>query len=58
MEARERYSEYVFRSILKEDNPEKGRLEHILYEFAGTMTQVDRSEIEILVRIRGRVREH
>ena len=44
--AREQYSEYAFNSILKEDDPEKGKLEAVLYEFAGAGAELTRSEIE------------
>ena len=44
--AREQYSEYAFNSILKEDDPEKGKLEAILYEFAGAGAELRKSEIE------------
>ncbi len=46
LQAREKYSEFVFRSILAEDDPRKGRLEAILYEFAGCAKVVERSDIE------------
>ena len=44
--AREKYSEYVFRSILKEDDPEKGKLEDVLFEFAGAVPRAARSDVE------------
>ena len=44
--AREHYSEYAFNSILKEDDPEKGKLEAVLYEFAGAGAELRKSEIE------------
>ena len=46
LDAREKYSEYAFRSILAEDDPRKGNLEAILYEFAGCPKYIGRSEIE------------
>ena len=46
LNAREKYSEFAFRSILAEDDPRKGRLEAILYEFAGCPKQITRSQIE------------
>ena len=46
LEARDKYSEYAFRSILAEDDPRKGLLEPIMYEFAGCPRIVTRSEIE------------
>ena len=35
LDAREKYSRYVFGSIVAEDDPERGKLEAVLYEFAG-----------------------
>ncbi|MCL5961218.1 MAG: hypothetical protein M1358_18245, partial [Chloroflexi bacterium] len=35
LEARQRYSQFVFGSILAEDDPRRGKLEAVLYEFAG-----------------------
>ena len=35
LDARNKYSEFVFRSILAEDDPRKGKLEAVLFEFAG-----------------------
>ena len=46
LDARDKYSEYVFRSILAEDDPRKGSLEAVLYEFAGCNRIVTRTEIE------------
>lgn len=45
LDAREKYSEYIFRSILAEDDPRKEKLESILYEFAGCLKVISRSEI-------------
>ena len=39
--AREEYSQYAFDSILKEDDPVKGKLESVLYEFAGASREID-----------------
>lgn len=47
LSAREQYSQYAFNSILKEDDPSKGKLEEVLYEFAGVDRVVDKSEIEL-----------
>lgn len=44
--ARVQYSQYAFDSILNEDDPEKGMLESVLYEFAGSKVQLTRDEIE------------
>ena len=46
LNAREKYSEFVFRSILAEDDPEKGRLEALMYEFAGCGKRIRRRELE------------
>ena len=46
LDARDKYSEYAFRSVVAEDDPRKGRLEAILYEFAGCPKIISRSEIE------------
>ncbi len=46
LDAREKYSEYAFRSVVAEDDPRKGRLEAILYEFAGCPKIITRAEIE------------
>lgn len=44
--ARSQYSQYAFDSILKEDDPVKGKLEDLLYEFAGTGKELNRADIE------------
>ena len=46
LDARDKYSEYVLRSISAEDDPGRGLLERILIEFAGCTTDVTRSQIE------------
>ena len=48
LSAREQYSGYAFDSILKEDDPTKGKLESVLYQFAGPNKIVDRKEIETI----------
>lgn len=48
LSAREQYSGYAFDSILKEDDPTKGKLESVLYQFAGPSKIVDRKEIETI----------
>jgi len=45
-DARRRYSEFAFRSILAEDDPRRGQLESVLYEFAGAQAVMTRSEVE------------
>ena len=46
LSARSQYSQYAFNSILKEDDPARGKLEAVLYEFAGTGKQLLREDIE------------
>ena len=46
LDARARYSEYVLRAVLAEDDPSSGKLEAILYEFAGANTIVTIKEIQ------------
>ena len=41
-----KYSQFAFESLISEDNPTKGRLEDILYEFAGAPVTLRRSEVE------------
>ena len=43
--ARERYSEFVFKSVLAEDDPSRGKLEGVLFEFAGAPKIVGLSDI-------------
>jgi len=45
LDAREKYSQYVFRSVLAEDSPQKGKLEAVLYEFAGAPKTMLVSEV-------------
>ncbi len=51
--ARAQYSQYAFNSILKEDDPDKGKLEAVLYEFASKDRQLLREKIEELCAIAG-----
>ena len=44
--ARGQYSQYAFQSVLKEDDPSKGKLEAVLYEFAGADAILERGHIE------------
>ncbi len=48
LSARSQYSQYAFNSILKEDDPVKGKLETVLYEFAGTGRQLLKEDVESL----------
>ena len=53
LSARSHYSQYAFNSILKEDDPGKGKLEAVLYEFAGTGKQLLREDVESLFATAG-----
>ena len=53
LSAREQYSQYAFNSILKEDDPVKGKLEAVLYEFAGTGKELLKEDIESLFATAG-----
>ena len=53
LSARSQYSQYAFNSILKEDDPVKGKLEAVLYEFAGTGKQLLREDVESLFTTAG-----
>ncbi len=44
--ARRKYSQFVFDGVVAEDNPQDGKLEAILYEFAGSPKIVTREEVE------------
>ena len=46
LDAREKYSEFAFKSVLAEEDPRRDRLEAILYEFAGAPKVILRPEIE------------
>ncbi len=46
--AQSRYSEYAFLSILAEDDPRRARLEHVLYEFAGSSRIVGRQDLNAI----------
>ena len=49
LDARRKYSEYVFRSILSEDDPRRGKMEDVLFEFAGVPRQISRSQLHNLI---------
>lgn len=53
LDARSQYSQYAFNSILKEDDPVKGKLEAVLYEFAGTDRQLLREDVESIFAVAG-----
>lgn len=48
--ARDKYSDTVFTGILAEDDPERGNLETVLYEFAGSPQVLTRSQVEETIR--------
>ena len=45
LHAREQYSEFAFRSVLAEDDPQRRKLEPILYEFAGAGRTINMPDI-------------
>ena len=47
LEARKRYSDFVFKSVLAEDDPRKGKLESILFEFAGAPKTITSEDITV-----------
>ncbi len=49
LSARERYSRYVFGSVQSEDDPQRNKMEAVLYEFAGCPRTL--SETEVRTRI-------
>ncbi|MCH7811586.1 MAG: hypothetical protein IH958_03050 [Chloroflexi bacterium] len=46
LDARKNYSEFAFRSLLAEDDPNRGKLEALLYEFAGAPKIITESEVK------------
>ena len=46
--AQSQYSQHAFESILYEDDPSKGKLEEILFQFVGHTSTFNRTEIESL----------
>jgi hypothetical protein len=47
--ARRRYSEFVFNSVLAEDDPAKKKLEEVLYSFAGVEPELSYSQIRSIL---------
>ncbi len=45
LDAREKYSRFVFTSVLAEDSPQKRKLEAVLYEFAGAPRSMAASDL-------------
>ncbi len=52
-DARRSYSEYAFWAILSEDDRQRGKLESILYEFAGASPILLRTQVESIIRAAG-----
>jgi len=46
LDARRSYSEFAFRSLLAEDDPNRGKLEAVLYEFAGAPKIMPQNEVQ------------
>ncbi|MBI2303646.1 MAG: hypothetical protein HYU86_02730 [Chloroflexi bacterium] len=53
LNARQKYSQYVFNSILAEDDPRRGKLEAVLYEFAGAPREMSRSQVASRIKRSG-----
>ncbi len=53
IDARDQYSEFAFRSVLAEDDPQRRRLEHVLYEFAGAGRTVAAPDIRLRMEAAG-----
>ncbi|HUF53678.1 MAG TPA: hypothetical protein VMR52_07890, partial [Dehalococcoidia bacterium] len=53
IDAREKYSQYVFSSVLSEDSPHKGKLEAVLYEFAGAPRVLEAEDVVSRIRDAG-----
>ena len=53
LDARDRYSEYVYRSVLAEDDPQRGKLEAVLIEFAGSPKIIQLHEIHKRLAVAG-----
>ena len=51
--ARKEYSEFALRTVLVEDDPRKGKLESVLYEFAGVSQFLRRSDVEGVIQRAG-----
>ena len=47
LKARSGYSDFVFKSVLAEDDPRKGRLEAVLFEFAGSPRTLQSDDIDL-----------
>ncbi len=53
LDAREKYSRYVFASVLAEDSPQKRKLEAVLYEFAGAPKTMAASDVTSRIKEAG-----
>lgn len=49
LDAREKYSRFVFASVLAEDDPRRKKLEAVLFEFAGAPKILPESEIRVRI---------
>ncbi len=53
IEARKRYSTWIFNSVISEDDPTQSKLEGVLVEFAGVEPEITESRVGDLVRAAG-----
>ena len=53
IDARNAYSQYVLDAIVAEDDPTLGKLEAVLYEFAGSAAELTRSQVEAQIGAAG-----
>lgn len=58
LDARNQYSEFAFRSVLAEDDPNRRKLEAVLYEFAGAERTVTVQDVMHRMSIAGVEEEH
>ena len=50
LDARDKYSEYALRSILAEDDPKRSNLGAVVFEFSGSTTTLNRSQLDERLR--------
>ena len=53
LDARDQYSEFAFRSVLAEDDPQRRKLESVLYEFAGADRTVTMPDLQQRMSVAG-----
>ena len=53
IEARNRYSTWIFNSVISEDDPTQSHLEGVLVEFAGVESELSESQVGDLIRAAG-----